>query len=341
MPDSRRVTLRDVAKEAGVSAPQASLALNGQGRVAASTTRRVREAAERLGYRPNPVARALRSGTASSVGLVTRNLSNSYFLDVLRGMEEVTSAQDTSVVVMDSGYDVDRELEAVRRMAEHEVRALAIAPVGSSASVEWWRQNRPGQPLVLINVAPAPAVLSVGPDNVAAVEVAVDHLADRGHRRIAFVCAPEGGVADDDRTATFTARTRERGIEGVVVHTSLQFDAVQGAVAGLLADPAGPRTFLMNSDYTASAVYRAARAAGLVVGRDVSVVGHDDIPTSELLAPALTTVAFDRREVGRAAARLLLDAGGRAPASPVRLPVVLQARDSVADLRGNGSPTAR
>ena len=336
MPDSRRVTLRDVAKEAGVSAPQASLALNGQGRVAASTTRRVREAAERLGYRPNPVARALRSGTASSVGLVTRNLSNSYFLDVLRGMEEVTSAQDTSVVVMDSGYDVDRELEAVRRMAEHEVRALAIAPVGSSASVEWWRQNRPGQPLVLINVAPAPAVLSVGPDNVAAVEVAVDHLADRGHRRIAFVCAPEGGVADDDRTATFTARTRERGIEGVVVHTSLQFDAVQGAVAGLLADPAGPRTFLMNSDYTASAVYRAARAAGLVVGRDVSVVGHDDIPTSELLAPALTTVAFDRREVGRAAARLLLmpDAGVAGAAPPVRLPVELRARESVADLRG-------
>ena len=302
MPDSKRVTLRDVAREAGVSAPQASLALNGQGRVAASTTRRVREAAERLGYRPNPVARALRSGTASSVGLVTRNLSNSYFLDVLRGMEEVTSAQETSVVVMDSGYDVDRELEAVRRMAEHEVRALAIAPVGSSASVEWWRQNRPGQPLVLINVAPRPGALSVGPDNVTAVEVAVDHLAGRGHRRIAFVCAPEGGVADDDRTSTFAARTRALGIEGVVVHTSLQFDAVQSAVAERLADPDGPRTFLMNSDYTASAVYRAARAAGLVIGRDVSVVGHDDIPTSELLAPALTTVAFDRREVGRAAA---------------------------------------
>ena len=336
MPDSRRVTLRDVAREAGVSSPQASLALNGQGRVAVATVERVREAAARLGYRPNPVARALRSGSASSVGLVTRNLSNSYFLDVLRGMEELTSAQDTSVVVMDSGYDVARELEAVRRMAEHEVRALAIAPVGSSESVDWWRRNRPGQPLVLINVAPSAGVLAVGPDNVAAVELAVDHLAGLGHRRITFVCAPEGDVADDDRTTTFTARTAALGVQAHVLHTSLQFDAVQTAVAAQLADPGAPRTFLMNSDYTASAVYRAARAAGLVVGRDVSVVGHDDIPTSELLAPALTTVAFDRREVGRAAARLLLmpDAGVAGAAPPVRLPVELRARESVADLRG-------
>ena len=335
MPDARRVTLRDVAREAGVSTPQASLALNGQGRVAATTTQRVRAAAERLGYRPNPVARALRSGSASTVGLVTRNLSNSYFLDVLRGMEEVTSAQGTSVVVMDSGYDVDRELAAVRRMAEHEVRALAIAPVGSSASVEWWREHRPGSPLVLLNVTPAPGVVVVGPDNVAAVTVALDHLAGLGHRRVTFVCAPQGDVADDDRTATFVARSRELGVEGHVLHTSLQFDAVQGAVAEQLADPRAPRTFLMNSDYTASAVYRAARAAGLVVGVDVSVVGHDDIPTSELLAPAMTTVAFDRREVGRAAARLLLTPAAGSGTQP-RLPVVLRARNSVADLRGNG-----
>ena len=103
-------------------------------------------------------------------------------------------------------------------------------------------------------------------------------------------------------------------------------------VASELVDPAGLRTFLMNSDYTASAVYRATRDAGLVVGRDVSVVGHDDIPTSGLLAPALTTIGFDRQAVGVLATETLLAPEARP--RTVRVPVHLVVRDSVVDLRG-------
>lgn len=331
MSSTGRVTLREVALAAGVSVPQASLALNGQGRVAASTARRVREAADRLGYRPNPTARALRLGHGDAVGLITRNLSNPYFLDVLRGMESITSTRGSSVVVMDSGYDAATELEAVRRMADSRVSALALAPVGGTDAVVWWRTHRPELPLVLLNVSPNPGITTIGPDNSRAVVLAVDHLAELDHERVGFVSAPLPDAADPDRTEAFLNHTRERGITPVLIQTRLRFDAVRQAVAAELADPAGLRTFLMNSDYTASAVYRATRDAGLAIGREVSVVGHDDLPTSSLLAPPMTTIAFDRQSVGRLAATALLDPV-RQPGDQV-IPVRLIVRDSVVDLR--------
>ena len=331
MTTARRVTLRDVASAAGVSVPQASLALNGQGRVAAGTVRRVREAADRLGYRPNPAARALRLGHGGALGLITRNLSNSYFLDVLRGMEAVASARGSHVVVMDSGYDAETELAAVRRMADGQVSGLGIAPVGGTEAVDWWRANRPELPIVLLNVSPAAGSTTVGPDNTAAVTLAVDHLVELGHRRIGFVCAPPADAADTDRTDTFLARSGELGLRPEVLATRLHFDAVRDLVAAELADPEGIRTFLMNSDYTASAVYRAALDSGLRIGRDVSVVGHDDLPTSSLLAPDMTTVAFDRRSVGEIAATELLDPGSGPRTALV--PVHLVVRDSVVNLR--------
>lgn len=332
MSPTRRITLKDVARVAGVSVPQASLAMNGQGRVAPDTVRRVRDAADRLGYRPNPTARALRRGRADAVGLITRNLSNSYFLDVLRGMEGVASEQGSHIVVMDSGYDAATELAAVRRMADGQVSGLAIAPVGGTEAIDWWRVNRPDLPLVLLNVAPTPLVTTIGPDSPAAVSVAVDHLAELGHSRIGFVSAPASDAADTDRAETFLARCARLDVRPEILRTRLRFDAVREMVASELVDPAGLRTFLMNSDYTASAVYQATRDAGLVVGRDVSVVGHDDIPTSGLLAPALTTIGFDRQAVGVLATETLLAPEARP--RTVRVPVHLVVRDSVVDLRG-------
>lgn len=314
-----------------MSSPQASLALNGQGRVAPATVRRVQEAAERLGYRPNPLARALRTGQGGAIGLLTRNLSNSYFLDVLRGLEEVSAARGSHIVVMDSGYNAERELAAVQRMAEVQVGALALAPVGGTAAIDWWREHHPERPLVLINVAPTPEVSTVGPHNGEAVRLAVEHFTQRGHDRIGFICAPGPEVADDDRTEAFLAQTSARGVAGEVMRMRLHFDVVGDVVARELADPHGLRAFLMNSDYTASAVYRAAHDGGLTIGRDVSVIGHDDIPTSALLAPPMTTISFDRREVGRAAAECLLD--GTQSLVHVQVPVALAARASVADLR--------
>lgn len=326
---NRRPTLKDVAKAAGISPTQASMALNGTGRVGKDTIERVRAAAEELCYRPDRTARALRVGQGDALGLVVRNLSNSYFLDVIRGMDDVCAEADCSLLIMDSDYDYQREAAAVERMSRYRVFGLALAPIGGTSVIEWWQQHG-GHPLVLLNTAPQKDWICVGPDGPQAIQHALGEFRRLGHRRVALVGAKAKMQADTDRRTRFAELCDDWGIEGVQLESRLSFDAIYERIGRCLDDPAGPRAFLMNSDYTASAVYAAARARGLEIGRDVSVVGHDGIPTGQLFDPPLTTVQVDSRAVGRAAARALLDLADGKEATSQAIPTALLQGSSVA-----------
>ncbi|MGH3657959.1 MAG: LacI family DNA-binding transcriptional regulator, partial [Micromonosporaceae bacterium] len=187
------------------------------------------------------------------------------------------------------------------------VEGVAVAPVGTGRSVRLWRELRPHSPVVVLNAAAGSAdgVVRVGPDNKQAVELAVRHLADLGHREIAFLTAPRRVMADHDRLSTFLTECDTLGITPRPVETPLNLDDVHHRVLALLDDQP-PTAIVTNSDYTAHAVYKAARARGLRVGRDISVVGHDDLPTSELLDRPLTSLRLDIRAVGQALVRALL-----------------------------------
>lgn len=314
--------MRDIAEAVGVSTALVSFALNDRKGVSAETKARILAEAERIGYRTDPMARALRTGETRLYGMVLRNLQNPFFLDVIGGMQEAAVAAGAGIVVADADYSARREWAHVETMAAYRIDGLAIAPVGTGAVIGRWRELRPGLPAVVLN-ASVPGfedVARVSPDNEGAVRLATEHLAGLGHRRIGFLTAPAEVMADYDRLATFLQVAEELGIHPMPIETPLNLRAVHDIVGGALSSDDAPRAFITNSDFTAHAVYTAARAHGLRVGTDVSVVGHDDLPTSELLDPPLTTVQLDRRALGRAAfARL---SGGRVPPvhrEPVRL----------------------
>ncbi|UPO76168.1 LacI family DNA-binding transcriptional regulator [Arthrobacter sp. Helios] len=304
-----RPSIRDVAREAGVSATLASFALNDRAGVSAATRERILEAADRLGYRADPFARALRTGTANAYGLMIRNMANPFFLDVLRGAQDAATEQGATILAVDSEYSPEREREHVDLLLGQRVRGLAIAPVGPGEAVSQWLSGAPGRATVVINAVRPPdlPVTCVSPDNKAAVRLAVDHLADLGHRRISFLTAPAGLMADNDRLVAFEQRCSELGIEPDPIHTRLSLEHVHSAVSERLAKASRPTAVITNSDFTAHAVYRAAREAGIAVGEELSVVGHDDLPTSELLAPGLTTIRLDRLAIGRAIFARLAD----------------------------------
>ena len=165
------VGIRDVAKVAGVSVASASLALNGQPGVAEGTRSRIAAAAERLGYRANPQAQALRSGRTTMYGFVVRNFANPFFLEVISGAEEVASEAGATLIVLDSQYSIEREAEHVRNMAAQRLAGLAIAPVGPGASIQLWQQLRPGTPGGRAQRLAAGVTVSrwCHPDNAAAV----------------------------------------------------------------------------------------------------------------------------------------------------------------------------
>jgi len=326
-PEGGKPSIKDVARAAGVSPTLASFALNDRSGVAPTTKARILAAAASLGYQADPHARALRTGSAGVLGLVVRNLSNPYFLGVITGAQEAAARHGRTVLVVDADYSARREQEHVRRLAAQRVEGLAIAPVGTGAAVRIWQRLRPGTPTVVLNatVRRVQGVSRVGPDNVQAVNLATRHLADLGHTEIAFLTAPRRVMADHDRLEEFLRVCAELGVRPIPVETPLNLHDVHTRILALL-DARPPTAIITNSDYTAHAVYKAARERNLRIGRDLSVVGHDDLPTSELLDPPLTTLRIDTRAVGRALVdRLLLNAG---PAHDHRQPVDLVVRGS-------------
>ncbi len=306
-----RVGIREVARAAGVSVASASVAVNGRSGVSEATRRRVLAAAERLGYRANPQARALREGRTTTYGLVVRNFSNPFFIDVISGAEEVASAAGATLLVVDARYSLEREREQVQQMADRQCAGLAIAPVGYGESLLVWQQLSPGRPTVALNAAVEglDGVTRVCPDNRRAVELPMRRLAELGHTRVAFLSAPRALVADPDRLRHFRRLAREFGMRPTALYSPLTMDGVRAATTRLLSRPDPPTAVITNSDYTAHAVYKAARSLSLPVGPGVSVIGHDDLPTSELLDPPLATLRLDRRAMGKALMRRLLEPG--------------------------------
>ncbi len=307
----RPVGIRDVAKAAGVSVATASLALNGQPGVAEETRRRLVAAAEQLGYRANPQAQALRRGRTTTYGFVVRNFANPFFLEVLSGTRQVAADSGATLLVLDSRYSPERERRHVQEMAVQRVAGLAIAPVGPGESIRLWQELRPGAPVVALNGSAdgITGVCRVGPDNAAAVELPMRQLAELGHTSVAFLSAPQHLMADPDRLRHFRRLARELGLQPRVVYSPLAIADVQQAAGKLLADPDAPTAIITNSDYTAHAVYKAARELALPVGPGISVVGHDDLPTSELLDPPLATIRMDHAALGRALMMRLLELG--------------------------------
>ena len=305
---ARPIGLRDVAKLAGVSVASASMALNGQPGVSDETRRRIATAAEQLGYRANPQAQALRSGRSSMYGFVVRNLANPFFLDVMSAAEQVASEAGATLLVLDSQYSTDREAEHVKNMAAQRLAGLAIAPVGAGNSIRLWQQLRPGTPVVALNASlpGQPGLSLVSPDNRAAISLPMRRIAELGHTSVAFVTAPRGLMADADRLRHFRRQSAVHAVRASVIYTPLTMQDVERTTTAALSDAKRPTSIITNSDYTAHAIYKAARELSLPIGPAISVVGHDDLPTSELLDPPLATIRVDRRQMGQALmARLL------------------------------------
>lgn len=310
---NRRPTVRTVAEAAGVSPSLVSFVFNERPGVSETTRKHVRNVAAELGYQPDPRARELRTGKAMMMGLVVRNVANPFFNEILMGMQEKAEDDGVSVLAMDSRFDANREEAHVRSLAYRRTAGLAIVPVGDASTVRLWQQLQPTAPLVIVNarLAASPDVPHVAPNDGDAVDLAFTHLYDLGHRRIALLSAPPQLMPDGDRTARYLKLCSEYHLRPRPIYASLRGDGLAEHLSEVLATPAPerPTAIITNSDHTAAYVYHAIRQQGLTVGRDVSVVGHDDLATSSLLSPGLSTIRLDLREMGRQAYRRLTESG--------------------------------
>jgi len=327
----RRVTIRDVAAEAGVSIGTASKALNGQGKLRAETRERVAEAAQRLGFAPNTLAQALLAGRSFTVGLITTDSFGRFSIPVMLGAEDALGTGQVSVFMCDTRDDPDRERRYIEMLSARRVDGLIVT--GRRVEPRPPITAGPGIPVVYAMTQPlgedGPAVL---PDDEGGGQASAGHLLAGGRRRIGHITGPERFLAARKRAAGFSAALAARGLEP---HGGVRFGEWserwgREAAAELLADRPDLDAIFCGSDQIARGVGDTLRAAGRRIPGDVALVGFDNWEPMALGAqPPLTSVDMCLEEVGRAAAELLLAAIADEPAHGVRtVPTRLVVRQS-------------
>jgi LacI family transcriptional regulator len=327
-------TIKDVAREAGVSQATAARALAGYGYASERARKKVLAAAERLGYRPHAVARALVSGSTRTLGLVVGDIENPFFALVARGMADVAGRRDYTLLLANSDEDLEEERRAVETLLARRVDGLAVAPTSPGSLAHLSPVAAHGTPLVVLDrPLRGLRVDTVTADNAGGAAAAVGHLIALGHRRIGVVSdSPEIG-STAERLRGFRAAMRAAGLEvdgGLVSVGGPSADDGYRSARTLLERRDRPSAlFTANNLMTLGAV-RALCDLGLHMPDDVALLGFDDTDWTTIVSPPLTVVAQPVYELGRVAGeRLLLRCAGHAGAPRrIRLPTELVVRAS-------------
>ncbi|MBA4862579.1 LacI family DNA-binding transcriptional regulator [Streptomyces sp. PSKA54] len=330
-----RTTSKDVARAAGVSQAAVSLVLGDKwrGRVSETTAERVRDAARRLGYRPNLAARNLRLGRTRTALLVVPALTNEFFARVYTGAARVAAEHGFGVVL----YPSPEGIGPARDPFDSAAAALDGVIASSMAADALAAIRGDELPLVMLDSDPdeGPGAATVNLDLADGMRQITDHLLGLGHRRFLHIASAISSWTFEVRARALHAALRDvPGAELRTVTTSLSIDASRDATeAALTAQGPRPTALICDDDFLAVGACKAARQLGLRVPDDISVTGFDDLTLASAVDPELTTVRLPAEHVGeRGMAALLAILDGR-PAGADDLPVQLVVRDSTAPPR--------
>jgi len=303
-------TLDDVARAAGVSTATVSRALNSPERVAESTRSRVMESVRALDYTPNLSARAMASNASRTIGAVIPTMENAIFARGLQAFEEELRLHGYMLLVGSSSYSPEREAEQVRALMARGVDGMLLIGHDRDPEVIEYLTLR-NTPAVAAWAFNANAALpSVGFDNRIAMRFLAERVLSMGHTQIGMISAETS--ANDRarmrlqgvRDAMWNAGLRPEGLN--LIETPYGIEEGGDAFMSLINSQPRPTAILCGNDVLAAGAMVAARECGLVVPRDVSITGFDDIELAHLMQPGLTTVHVPHAEMGRQAAQMLL-----------------------------------
>ncbi|MFN8443204.1 MAG: LacI family DNA-binding transcriptional regulator [Caldilineaceae bacterium] len=304
------ITLRDVARKAGVSVKTVSRVVNNQGEISEETRQRISEVIREMGYRPNLVARGLVTQRTHTLGLVVPDITNPFFPEVARGVQDAARLHRYNVFLCNSGEDKQEELNVLHSLAEQGVDGIIISPCYSTGD-NLAQFAEAFRPIVTINhICSHPNISMVLTENVHGAKLAVDYLIGKGHRHIGMVAGLEKSLNRARRIYGFAEAMKAQGLEVIVENIDGSTPNVESGHAAALSmltkQPQLSAIFVYN-DLMALGVLQACRMLGRRVPQDCAIVGFDDIQIAGLIDPALTTVHLDKYRLGQEAVGRLLE----------------------------------
>lgn len=311
MPTEARISIKDIARAAGVSHSTVSRSLSDSPLVNPETKARIRRLSAEMGYTPNAAARSLVMGRTRTVGVVVTTIADPFIAEVTQGIESAAYEHGYTVILASSNSDPVREIAAVEMLRSKRVDGVIVTSSRVGALYQE-HLERIGVPVVLINNHSEQSgryTFSITVDNQHGGYLATQHLIELGHRRIAYITAQVNHSSDMGRLAGYQQALSEAGIQfdpAMVVAGNGRVEGGERCWSQLAALTNPPTAVFCYNDMTAIGLLRDVRQVGLTVPQDLSIVGFDDIPFASYVCPALTTVAQPKFEMGQQATEMVL-----------------------------------
>jgi LacI family transcriptional regulator len=301
------ISLRDIAKQAGVSVGTASNVLNRPGIVAPETAKRVLQVIEDMGYNPNGYVKNMSVGHSRTLGLVVPNVSNPFFAEVARGVEDAAAKKNYAVFICNSGESNKREERFMSVLIEQMVKGVLITPTSLKPGHIKMLKER-GISVTLIDAAGKTSTeCSVSVNDVRGGEIAIEYLASLHHSHIAWVSGPDTIPQAADRSKGVATAAKANKLDITTIRTaSMTFAAGEEAVTDFLSLSPRPSAIFCANDLLALGMMRGLMARGIRVPDEVSIIGYDDIEFAPSAAVPLTSISQPAYQLGTVATQLLL-----------------------------------
>lgn len=306
---SFRITIADVAREAGVSRQTVSRVLNNKGEIKEATFERVREVIERLDYRPSSIARGLATRRTLTIGLIVPDIANPFFADISRGADDIAHEAGFSLLLCNTAEDPGREADLLRKLEQRSVDGVVVCSSRlPEADLTSLLRRQPAA--VLINRCSQHSN-AVCVDDAYGAGLLVRHLLRSGRHDIGYLAGPTVSFSSQERARGYIKAlgdTNGHVAPPLTIHCqSLDLEGGYHAALALLAARPETDAIICHNDLIAAGALQACTALGRRVPEDVAVAGADDILLASLVTPALTTLRSDRHALGATAVHLLLD----------------------------------
>jgi LacI family transcriptional regulator len=328
-----KISIADVANLAGVSVSSVSRALSGHPHVSRALRDRVEAAVRETGYHPHPLAQGLRTGSTRSVGFLVGLISNPSVAAIYTSAVGVLASRGYATLLVTSQNDPHLDVLYLQFLAERQVDGLIVSTAAGGPDQASSAIMRLGIPTVMLDraVLPAKHVSAVQSDHVGGMRAAVGHLATQGHRRIALISAPDYFYLGRERTNAFRTAMKDAGlaIEPELLRSATMHEsAAYAETVSLLRLPQPPTAIIAGGNILLTGVLQAMRQQGVAIGRDIALIGADDIDLARLYNPSITVISRDLVRVGESAAHLLLEAMSNNGGNVVTIPTRLIVRES-------------
>ncbi|HOA40654.1 MAG TPA: LacI family DNA-binding transcriptional regulator [Halanaerobiales bacterium] len=305
-----KVTIKDIAREAGVSVTTVSRVLNNKVDVSPKTRQKVLDIINKLNYNPNSIARGLVMNKTYTIGLIVPDISNSFFAEIAKAIEEEIRSYGYSIIFCNTGNDKKRERESINLLKSKQVDGL-IGAFSNASKEEIIALNKSGFPVVQIDrLVEDSQVPSVVVDNTVSGYLATEYLIKKGHKRIAHISGSLDTNTGIRRAAGYKKAMLENGLvveEDLIIEGDFSQESGYQAMMQIMEENKDLTAVFAGNDMMALGAYRAIYDLGLKIPEDISIIGHDDFTLASLVRPALTTMQQPIYEIGELAARVLID----------------------------------